>query len=881
MKKIILNIFLSALAPSKWGILALVYCLAISACGLEEPYGGLKDNDNVIEFVARPVGFNNQTVETKAAANNFEKTIYNCYFLLFDNDSESANYGKLVEKSEAQASQSLKIMTKGLTNVKACFIANVTESTINNIEKIADLEKAISIVYSSHTVADSNLETSGILGIPSVNFGGSIGEKKCIPMFGEVNINLSSSERLITIPLKRLFAKVIVNINISLTNYSTNVITSPDAFFDLKSYTLTNLPLKVNLNSINIDEDNSSWYQKTETGYFADELTIKLQNAKIYDADADNSKKKSHSFYFYVPEYIVQPTSYKDATYESNTNNQKYKQSLIPEDSRPICLTINGILRDNNNKDTSVNYIIYLGGDAYDDFRSLRNTCYVHNVIILGTGHIIDDEDNVEIPPLNLVDMYNQSANCYIISNSGTYQLDTYTGVVKNITPQTSKLIGKPKSEPIWNSSSNVIDIINDDSDTEDKIIFTVNGDTPGNNVSVGNALLALTDATGENILWSWHIWFNTADNRADIEENLDKYPAKDGKWNKVYMMNRALGATRAIDLDLTGWISDLNGFLWRDGLYYQWGRKDPMRNSSNSIDPKEENATYANSILNPTTLYSGWTAMSDTEDWKGWTDEKSTNDPCPPGYKVPHSDVWRDSNPDQSGISAFGQTIHTTTTTAYTYHLQNSSNDGTSAFVFYPYSGNYEADGEFKNKIHIEDSEYTPDEEAYYYPYNVPSIGREYTWLESRPETCRKFRKIKYDFEADLTHGFLWSVEGMLRYGYSTLDLKNNSGNIIGDFFEDKFRSYTCDYMEGRVQYKESGSGHRKKYIVTDIQWSGSWSENKEIKYDVLGSNGYYVVRDAIKSYIKNLQSLNAYTYLIDPEIRSALGCTIRCVKE
>jgi hypothetical protein len=696
-------------------------------------------------------------------------------------------------------------------------------------------------------------------------------------MFGEVNINLSSSERLITIPLKRLFAKVIVNINISLTN----LLNSPDAFFDLKSYTLTNLPLKVNLNSINIDEDNSSWYQQTEAGYFADDaddLTIKLQNAKIYDADADNSKKKSHSFYFYVPEYIVQPTSYKDATYESNTNNQKYKQSLIPEDSRPICLTINGILRDNNNKDTSVNYIIYLGGDAYDDFRSLRNTCYVHNVSILGTGHIIDDEDNVEIPPLNLVDMYNQSANCYIISNSGTYQLDTYTGVVKNITPQTSKLIGKPKSEPIWNSSSNVIDIINDDSDTEDKIIFTVNGDTPGNNVRVGNALLALTDATGENILWSWHIWFNTADNRADIEENLDKYPAKDGNWNNYYMMNRALGATTAIDLDLTGWISDLNGFLWRDGLYYQWGRKDPMRNSSNIIDPKEENATYANSILNPTTLYSGWTAMSGTEDWKGWTAEKSTNDPCPPGYKVPHSDVWRDSNPDQSGISVLGQTINTTTTTAYTYHLQNSSNDGTSAFVFYPYSGNYEADGEFKNKIHIEDSEYTPDEEAYYYPYNVPSIGREYSWLESRPETCRKFRKIKYDFEADITHGFLWSVEGMLRYGYSTLDLKNNSGNIIGDFFEDQFRSYTCDYVEGRVQYTVSGSGLRKKYIVTDIQWSDSWSENKEIKY---GSNGYYVVKDAIKNYIKNLQSLNAYTYLIDPEIRSALGCTIRCVKE
>lgn len=863
-------------------LVTLALCFTLHSCGLEEMQDTPQNSDGYIEFVARPVGFNAESVDTKAVANIFEQTIYSCYLLIFDNNPTSANYGRSVYKSSAQAAESIRFKANSLTKITACFIANVAVSTIADIETKSDLDNALSIIYSDHTLEDTNPETKGILGVPTINFGGTIGEKKCIPMYGKIDKDLSIDKGRIIVDMVRLFAKVVINVSVSLTDpvILGSMITSPDAFFDIKSYSLTNLPKKVDLKSINVNNDNSSWYKETSDEYFSYELSVNLQGAKVFDVDAGSSKQTAYSFYFYVPEYVIQPTETKDADYENNSDNQKYKSSLIPADARPVYLTLNGILRDNNNKDTSISYIIYLGEDAYDNFTLRRNYQYTNNIKILGVDHITDDESNVEIPPFNLVEAHNQAANCYIISNSGTYQLDTYTGVVKNITSQTAKLVGKPKSEPIWNTSSNTISIINADEDATNKIIFTVNGDTPGNDVNVGNALLALTDTQG-NILWSWHIWFNEADNRADLEENLDKYPGNDGDWNNFYMMNRALGATSAIDLDLTGWISSLNGFLWRDGLYYQWGRKDPMRSSSNDLDENEENATYANSILNPTTLYSCWTTSSNTDDWKGWTDSKSTDDPCPPGYKVPNSEVWREANPDQYGISVFGSTIHTTTNTAYTYHLQNSSNDGTSTFVFYPYSGNYEADGEFKNKIHIEDSKYTPDEEAYYYPYNVPSIGKEYTVLESRPETCRKFRKIKYDFEADVAHGFLWSVEGMLRYGYSTLNLKNNSGNIIGGFFEDQFRSYTCDYVEGRVKYTESGSGLRKKYKVTDIQWSDSWSENKEIKYDAFGSNGYYVVKEAIKKYIENLQSLNAYTYLVDPEISSALGCTIRCVKE
>lgn len=864
----------------------LALCFALHSCGLEEMQDTPQNSDGYIEFVARPVGFNGEYVDTKTVANTFEQTIYSCYLLIFDNNPDSANYGRCVYKSSAQAAESIRFKANSLTKITVCFIANVAESTITNIETKSDLDNALSIIYSDHTLEDTNPETKGILGVPTVDFGGTIGEKKCIPMYGKIDKDLSTDKGRIVVDMVRLFAKVVVNVSVSLTNPAIlgSVITSPDAFFDIKSYSLTNLPKKVDLKSINVNNDNSSWYKETSDEYFSYELSVNLQGAKVFDVDAGSSKQTAYSFYFYVPEYVIQPTETKDADYENNSDNQKYKSSLIPADARPVYLTLNGILRDNNNKDTSISYIIYLGEDAYDNFTLRRNYQYTNNIKILGVDHITDDESNVEIPPFNLVEAHNQAANCYIISNSGTYQLDTYTGVVKNITSQTAKLVGKPKSEPIWNTSSNTISIINADEDATNKIIFTVNGDTPGNDVNVGNALLALTDTQG-NILWSWHIWFNEADNRADLEENLDKYPGNDGNWNNVYMMNRALGATSAIDLDFTGSISGLNGFLWRDGLYYQWGRKDPMRSSSNDLDENEENATYANSILNPTTLYSGWTAMSDTEDWNGWTDEKSTNDPCPPGYKVPHSDVWRDSNPDQSGISVLGQTIHTTTTTAYTYHLQNSSNDGTSTFVFYPYQGYMTSSG----NIDIEEGDTAYGDYPHEVLVDLPNwqVGKEISWADIgnliTGVIVYRFRQIKYKYDYTYKQSYLWSTDYSLLWSYGRAQIDEGwftSDNNIASYL---MNTGSLSYRSERVQ---TGSIFGRPIYTTKYYYDGpKWNNDDRLIENPSsiagGITGHSDVNSEVKKYLRS-QNISSHVYQYQKEnIDLSMACQVRCVRE
>lgn len=853
---------------------------SLCSCSLEEAYTPVT-TEGTVEFVPRLTNFNGVNIGTKAGGDNgetldVETAIYNAFLLLFKPDGKDEGAGDLISlieiNTDAQGNAyPQKVPTRlfeGLESITACYIANVPKTFVAGIDNISKLSDAVlELQYPENSIGvpplldrDNNPDTDNNV--------------HAIPMFGMDEIAKPNIGAVSEIHVKRLFAKVIVNISVSMTS---GLLQSPDAFYDFKSYTLANVPKRVNLKSIDIDEDNSSWFTGGQDGSFAEKLTISVQNGKVYDTDADDSKKKSHTFSFYVPEYILQPTEYKDATYESDKENQKYKPSLIPQGALPISLTINGILRDNNNQDTSVSYIIYLGGDAYDDFRSLRNTCYTHNIKIMGTDHITDDEASVETPPLNLVDMYGQSANCYIISNTGRYQLDTYKGVIKNITSSTPKLRGTPKTTPIWNVSENVITIITEDGATnEDKIIFTVNGDTPGGDISVGNALLALTDKDG-NVLWSWHLWFNAPNNRADLEENLDKYPDNNGNWNNLYMMNRALGATSAIDLDLTGWITSLNGFLWSDGLYYQWGRKDPLRSNSNTIDSSNSNATYSNSILNPTTLYSGWTTNIEGG---GWSVDKSVNDPCPPGYKVPHSDIWRDSNPDQTGISIGNQTISTTTQAAYTYHLSAFSNDGTSTFVFYPYEGHLDSSGKHHTTEGDTFYDALPDDMIYEYGKPDWEIGRKVSLRDIealiKSITPYRFRRIRYKYNYSLNHNYLWSVDGMLLCSYGQYEIGDG---FLGLFADDNIAGY--HRCPGEVDYSYYWNG----FFDNGYKYNGvRWKEEEEREYTnpTALQVGRSEVNKFIKDYLKTQQGIdrNLYKYM-KPDIDATKICQVRCVKE
>lgn len=151
-----------------------------------------------------------------------------------------------------------------------------------------------------------------------------------------------------------------------------------------------------------------------------------------------------------------------------------------------------------------------------------------------------------------------------------------------------------------------------------------------------GNAVICIK--VDGDIKWSWHIWVTEAvSSKKDTETGLT--------W-----MDRNLGAAG------TGWDAD-----GKNGLYYQWGRKDAFPGS----DGTNNNQTYytgnsmsGTSAALPTGSYSELPELvanplnfatnnfdyygslnvegGDNKSWSGNAGEKTIYDPCPAGWKIP-----------------------------------------------------------------------------------------------------------------------------------------------------------------------------------------------------------------------------------------------------
>ena len=270
------------------------------------------------------------------------------------------------------------------------------------------------------------------------------------------------------------------------------------------------------------------------------------------------------------------------------------------------------------------------------------------------------------------------TANCYVVSSSGTYSFPTVKG---NSSQSVGAVAG---TAVIWESFGTsqtplVGDLISKVSYLNGIITFQTN-----NTFKEGNAVIAAKDASGK-ILWSWHIWLTDQPHGQEYYNNAGT------------MMDRNLGAISATPGDV--------GAL---GLLYQWGRKDPFLGSS-SISSDEEakstitwpsavssnssNGTIAYATANPTTFimcngsnydwyYTGDSSTDNTR-WTTSSGNKSIYDPCPAGWRVPdggENGVWSKVKGSPSDFS----------------HTYNSSNEGmnfsgkfgSTSTIWYPASG-------------------------------------------------------------------------------------------------------------------------------------------------------------------------------------------------
>lgn len=217
-------------------------------------------------------------------------------------------------------------------------------------------------------------------------------------------------------------------------------------------------------------------------------------------------------------------------------------------------------------------------------------------------------------------------ANCYVVSKAGLYSFNASVigngefGMVPNSGFHTTDpTISPVDAEILWEDRSGVIAGA---TCVSGRISFVATG-------LEGNALIAAKDAEG-TILWSWHIW--------SVNDTIDDqvYVNSTGTYT---LQDRNLGAIR----------DDNGDDQWREaqGLFYQWGRKDPFTRHSQTwstlYTTNGNRVSILESVQNPTVFEGrGKTGWEETANSSLWMNSRKTiYDPCPSGYRVSSRETW------------------------------------------------------------------------------------------------------------------------------------------------------------------------------------------------------------------------------------------------
>ena len=715
------------LTPEAGGEGTVPVTFAIGIADEQDGYnqGNAHQSRNVNENAGND-GFNAKVVPSvQARADAMPDKIYKLYVLQFDQNGKWLNGNKIADEVTLGTSMTMNLNSPQ-TDCQLLFIALGDNSSVsldtsnkNNLsyyqELCADIDNCNITDFGTDGSAVNNHPY--VLHLPHV--------KVTTSGIASPDIDSNGTGHDVRILLKRLAAKL----------------TLKWSFADVlkqQGYTLK----EVRLSQVSGTIPNGKPNHATGRFYFypARESndtypTAEKEYVDYFRLKGDELSTANGSYSIWMPATVRGTSSKVTAPQHRNKDN-------APEGACFVDFVAEKTNTDTNEIEDRLTYRIYLGGAAVNDFNIKENTNYTWDVKMTST--------NVADPRITRLDMtpvtskvQKNTSNCFMVIPGTDFYFNPYKHEA-GTSGWNDELVNDPSGTPtiktvitsvkvLWQSRDNGTggelvlgryistdrheNLVN--SEKLDKIndakVFVKVPVSKG-----GNAVIAAYNGT--TILWSWHLWITDyvpermkvaggdVDTRYKAAQSgtqngtVHKYLSaiwRTGIYTDMVIMDRDLGAKKGgypgIGQNNYQEYSKMDG-VNREGLLYQWGRKDPFFGSADgttteinviyngdgtplSLTKTNQYASKDNSIKNPLTFYhtnsigTSWNGNNATAPGK-----KTIYDPSPEGWKVPMNGTTpspQDLIDNGTGIFAKFGTITGNTPSYDEYNITLSDGNG------------------------------------------------------------------------------------------------------------------------------------------------------------------------------------------------------------
>lgn len=371
----------------------LLAVLFFTACTTELWEQPSYDRNGTIQLVSRVIPFSDRDVTTRTNKTDAETQIKTLDYFIFGSDDKCV-YHKPVTSTDPLLIEKSSSVFENLTDCYVVSIANGPDLSVTPGETTWE------------DISSQSVAVSGV-SIPTSTGLTMIGR---YPETGTFNFAELEQGTVLTIPVKSLFSKIVVNISVDCEDIIQGE-NMPLPTFTLSGYTVHNVATEVDF----IGGTESEVGKKNGTD---DKTTVNAEAFEVTTYGETVDGGNPFSFSFYLPERFLSPdTSAEEFQYpfgkginirpEDKAHRQRYKPLLAKghtaynsdydpkKDKKATYVTLKGVYSDHQGHLFEVSYDLYVGNDNYGNFDIVRNNQYNNNVTIKGINNSNNQSDDL------------------------------------------------------------------------------------------------------------------------------------------------------------------------------------------------------------------------------------------------------------------------------------------------------------------------------------------------------------------------------------------------------------------------------------------------------------------------------------------------------